>query len=563
MFVTDLIKLNKHRYKVNLDNVEMSMASKVYEQSFANTTPTLPVFVCRDDKDQYCAQYASMNSHNKHILDYWTDERGSNLIGFLLNAERIESLLHSENTYPQMTIYCFNHIKDEKVYFYSATPYELAKHPELASTFLGYGSRKVSWRVYQITMSNVNPADAFSPTSIPNGVSNKIDRLNKPLSPRLQSKLNGITNMISVTDVTASAGQECYQSRRLNTDKIKLLKTFGHARNKHPLLVKSFRHKQQELRTQARYILRTKITLLSSTQYINGVTEDISVSGLKVELDEPFNQRMSSKVSLTFVRLQEITQNYELKDLQYRVVHINVDRKVLHLQAVSVDEMSIAETFFMQLITNNGDKLVQVDVEESIPGIVPALRNLHSKNSPQFCAYVEKKPEGFLPAMATVSHVQAKWIDFLHHDKSLALVNLAWLYQDSSAGKDYVNQSLKVLKIDPRAIKTEIYIATPSKKGASIDIAKAKWEYELNSHRAKLSFIKHALQSGEFIAFSVTINKALKPDLEKIEQELLYLSQHAVHKATYFEERMWDNAGALYLTDITPEVLYRYNLNAK
>jgi hypothetical protein len=563
IFVSDLIKLNKHRYKVNLDNVEMAMASKVYEQSFANITPTLPVFVCRDKDDFYRAQYASMNAHNKPILDYWTDEKGNNLLGFLLNPTRIYQLLQSDNSYPQMTIYCFNHIKDEKVYFYSATPHELAKHPELASTFLSYGSRKVSWRVYQVTCCDINPLDAFSPSSIPDGINKKIDRLNRAISPRLQSRLNSISNMISITDITGETGQECYQNRPFHKDKIKLLKSFGHARNKPPLLLQSFRHKQQELRRQTRYVLRTKIILRSSSQYVTGVTEDISVSGLKIELDEPFTQRMNSKVDLSFVRLQEISQHFELKNLQYRVVHINIDRKVLHLQAIALDEMSVAESFFTQLIANNSDKLVQVHKDEPIPGISAALRNLHSKNSSQFCTYVEKKQQGYLPAMATVNKVRAKWMDFLYHDKSLALINVAWLYQDIDDGIALVNQSLKTLKIDPTAIRTEIYVATPRHQDVSVQIAKAKWHYEFNSHRAKQSFIKQALKAGDFFAFSVTINKALKPDLEKIEQELLYLSQHAIHKATYFEERMWDIAGSLFLTDITPEVLYRYTLEAE
>lgn len=559
-FVHDLIKLNKHRYKVNLDNVEMAMASKVYEQSFSNTSPTLPVFVCRDTNDFYRAQYASMNSHNKPILDYWTDENSNNLLGFLINPSRIHQLLNNSSAYSQLTIYCFNHIKDEKIYFYSATAQELAKHPDLSSTFLSYGSRKVSWRVYQLTCSDIRPLDAFSPTSIPDGINKKIDRLNRPISPRLQAKLNAISNMVSVTDITCETGQICYQNRKLYKHKIKLLKAFGHARNKLPELLQSFRHKQQELRRQLRYILRTPIILKSSMLYIKGTTEDISVSGLKVELDEPFTQRLNSKVDLTFIKLQEITNNFELKDLQYRVVHINIDKHVLHLQAVAEEEMSVAENFFSQLITNNSDKLPQLHTEEPVSGIGTALRNLHSKNSPQFCAYVEKTPQGYLPAMATVSQVRTKWMDFLHHDNSLALVNLAWLYQDIDDGKDLVNSSLKVLKIDPRAIKTEIYIASPSLQTVSINIAKAKWQYEFSNHRAKQSFINQSIRSGEFLAFSVTINKALKPDLEKIEQELLYLSQHAVHKATYFEERMWDIAGVLFLTDITNEVLYRYNI---
>ena len=183
-FVSDLVKLHKHKYKVNLDNVEMAMASKIYEQSFANNTPSLPLFVCRNSNDFFYSQYASMNTVNKHILDYWTDELGNQLIGFMVNPARIHKLMHSSDAYPSMTVYCFNHIKDEKIYFYSASEYELEKHPELKNTFLGYGSRKVSWRVFQITISDIMPSDAFSPTSIPNGVNKKIDRLNKTFAKK-------------------------------------------------------------------------------------------------------------------------------------------------------------------------------------------------------------------------------------------------------------------------------------------------------------------------------------------------------------------------------------------
>jgi len=562
-FVEQLIKVNKHRYKVNLDNVEMAMASKIYEQSFANNTPTLPVFVCRDPNDFYHAQYCSINANNKHIVDYWTDEKGQNLLGFLLNQNRIHKLLNDGRAYPQLTLYCFNHIKDNKVYFYSATQAELDKHPELIHTFFAYSSRKVSWRVYHVTISDLMPQQAFSPTSLPDGINKKVDRLNRALSPRLQSKLQPLTNMLSVTDITNEVAQEAYQTRTLHKHKIKLLSTFGHARNKPPLIVDAYRHQQKELRRQTRYTLRTPVIVRTNTQYITGISEDVSVSGLKLELDEAFTQRLNSKVEITFVKLQEITTSFELKNLHYRVVHINIDKLVIHLQAVADEEMSVAESFFSQLITNNVEKLRAVNAEEPVAGVSMALRNLHSKNSPQFCTYVEKKPAGFLPAMSTVSQVRAPWMDFLHHDKSLASVNLSWLYQDIEDGKDIVNQSLKVLKIDPRPIKTEIFVHAPK---AILDgdilagITVAKWQYEFPHHRARQSFIKNAIHRGTFLAFSVTINKALKPDMEKIEEELLYLSQHAIHKATYFEERMWDIAGAIFLTDITDDVLRRYQL---
>jgi hypothetical protein len=565
MFVNDLIRLNKHRYKVNLDNVEMALASKIYEQSFANNTPTLPVFVSRNKQESYHARYASMNANNKAILDYWLDENANQMIGFMLNQSRIQTLLNDNTDYPQMTIYCFNHVKDEKIYFYSATQEELANEPELESTFLAYAARKVSWRVFQVTCTDISPKDAYSPCSIPDGINKKIDSLNRALSPRLRANLDSIFGMISITDITCQSGQKVYQNRQLHRDRIRLLKAFGHARNKPPRAVEAFRHKQQELRRQTRYILRTPIRLKTPSQNIRGVTEDVSISGLKIELDEAFTQRLYSKVEISFNRLQDITDNFELQNLHYRVVHINADKQAIHLQAVAEEETSVAERFFSQLITNNVDRLKTVLQEEPVTGLSMSLRNLNSKYSPQFCAYIEKKSQGYTPAMATVSQVRAKWMEFLHHDKSLALVNLSWLYQDIREDNAFINQSLKMLKIDPQAIVSEIYVATPplniGDKQSNSGIARAMWSNQFKNQRERQRFIKQAQTNGDFLAFSVTLNKALKPDVEKIEQELLYLSQHAVHKATYFEERMWDIAGAIFLTDITPEVLYRYRVN--
>lgn len=560
-FVAQLIKVNKHRYKVNLDNVEMALSSKVYEQAFANTTPSLPVFVSRKNEKEMFAEYASMNANNKNILDYWKDENGQQLIGYLVNQNRIKSLINQADAYPQTTVYCFNHVKDEKVYFYSASKEELALYPLMKSTFLSYAARKASFRVYQLACTDINPIQAYSPTSIPDGVSRDVDDLNKGLSPRLQAKIQYLAHMISVTDITSDTSLACYQKRELDIDLVPQLKAFGHARNKLPHIVEACRHKQQELRKQSRYILRTPVMVETNSQVFYGSSEDISVSGLKIQLDEAFNQRAYSKVKVTFPKLQSLSEHYELTELTYRVVQINIDKQVLHLKAMSDEEENIAEGFFSELISNNLDKLKKVNYDESVTGINMALRNLHCKNTPQFCTYIEKQQQGFLPAMSTVNQVQAKWMEFLHHDHSLTSVNLSWLYQDLLNGESIINQSLKVLKIDPKPIKTEIFIAAPANSKSSSAMCRAKWTHELRNHRDRVKFIKQAAQLGEFLAFSVTINKALSPDIERLEQELLYLSQHAVHKATYFEERMWDIAGSLFLTDITAEVIHRYKLN--
>jgi hypothetical protein len=557
-FINTLFKLHKRRYKVNLDNVEMAVGTKIYEQSFINSTPSLPIYITRSKNGEFHASHASVNGCGKRILDYWMDENKQQLIGYLINPQRIAALVHNNGSNPNLVVYCFHHIKDEKIYFYSASAQELEEHPELASTFLSYGSRKVSWRVFHLACSDILPNQGSTPSSVPDGVSKEIDRQNRPPSPKLQGKLGKLSNMISVTDITNQEGQECYQKRNLDRSLIKALKVFGHARNKPPVIVEILRHKQAELRRQTRYVLRTPVMVKTATHNIQGFTEDISVSGLKLELSEAFSHRLNSKVHVSFDKLNEITDSFDLNDLQYRVKHINFDRQVLHLEAVSDDETSEAEQFFSELISNNTDKLPALHYDEAIPGISRALRSIHAKGTPQFCAYVEKKQQGFLPAMATMNPVRASWMNMLHETADLATVNLSWLYQDEDLPEPFLRQSLKTLRIDPKPITTEIYVAYRNDDLGDLSPITAKWEYQLATHHAKQTFIQQAQKNGSFFAFSVNINKALKPDLENLEQELLYLSQHAIHKATHFEERMWDIAGCIFLTDITNEFHYRY-----
>ncbi|MGQ8365067.1 PilZ domain-containing protein [Glaciecola sp. 1036] len=559
-FVHTLIKLQKRRYKVNLDNVEMALSSKVYEQSFGSNLTALPVFVKKDDLGLLQACYISSNGCSKKISDYWLDENQQQMLGYLVNPERIQRLMQSNAALPQTIVYSFHHIKNDKIYFYSASLQELKEQPKLAETFLSYASRRVSWRVFHLSYSDVNSQHAYCPTSIPDGISKQVDKLNKPLAPRLVGKVKDISGMVLITDITHQHAQEIYQRRDLDEKSIRLLKYFGHARNKPPYPVETFRHKQQELRRQTRYVLRTPVIVKTQHGTFKGFTEDFSVSGLRIELDAEFQQRVHSKVNVSFPNLTAVPEGFNLHDLTYRVKHVNSEKLVLHLHAESDDETNDAEEFFSQLISANQKKLQALQDEEKVPGMSIALRNLHMKSTPQVCVYVEKKQNGFVPAMATTNQVRAEWMTFLHHNANLVSLNLSFLFQDDDQSTAFIRQSIKMMAIDPRPVTTELYVAfDPEEKRKELQVS-AKWSYQLSTHRAKRSFIKQAQQSGRFFCFSITVNKALRPDMEMLEQELFYLSQHAIHKATHFEERMWDIAATIFITDITNEVEFRYKL---
>ncbi len=560
-YLKKLIKTNKRRYKVNLDNVVGAIENKIYEQAFSSTAPGLPVFIDTQDKDEPIAKFACVNGNNKEILDYWLDEDDEQNIGFLLKPSRLKTLLEAYPASSHIWVYAFTHIKEGKIYFYSATQDELEINHDLKAVFLSYASRRVSWRVYRLSHDKINPKMAHVPTSLPNGINKKIDRLNKTISPRLESKLQHITNMITVSDVSHLVGQQCYQKIELERDKVKALSVFGHPRNKPPEPLLSFRYKQQELRKETRYKLRTSVTLSTYSATLNGVSEDCSISGLKIELDLPFEQRINSRVSVSFPKLQKKTKQFVLEDLKYRVRHISYDKLVLHLEAISEQELSVAEQFFATLIENNKDKLKTISNEETVPGMGHALRCLHAKHSSEFCAFIGKQKGTYYPLKVVFENSNAAWTSLLGHELPNQKVNLSWLFQDKHKSNAFVRDALRALRIDSRPTHAELYIAyDPSNRDFESAIT-AHWESELATHRSKLQFIKTAQERGKFFAFSVYINKTPRPDTSFLEQELSYLSRYAIHKAKLLEEFMWDISGQVFLSDITDEFLFRYQVH--
>ncbi|MFT5542386.1 MAG: hypothetical protein ACI97K_000388 [Glaciecola sp.] len=559
-YIKKLIKIHKRKYKVNLNNTVQALEDKIYEQAFASTTPALSIFVDSQFKQRPLAKFACVNGTNKEIMDYWLDENDQQNIGFLVNSERLNELMSKSGSNACIWVYAFTHIKDGKVYFYSATAEELDAKPDLRAVFLSYASRKVSWRVYKIVCSDIDPKSAYLPTAMPSGINRKIDRLNRPLSPRLESKLQFIQNMLSVTDITHLVAQQCYQKNTLDREKIKELAVFGHPRNKPPEPVLSFRFKQQEQRKETRYKLRTSVKLENYDTSISGVSEDCSVSGLKIELDEPFGQRINSRVSISFPVLQEKTSQFVLEDLKYRVKHINYDKLVLHLEAISEQELSVAETFFGLLIENNKDKLKTISNEESVPGMGHVLRCLQARNTQQLCTYMHKQKGGYFPLKTSMQQIRAPWLSLFKHDMPATKMNNSWLFQDKHKSNAFVRDALRTLRLDQRPIQAEIYVAfDPTDLDYETAIV-AQWENELATHRSKMQFIKAALAKGQFYAFSVHISNIARPDTTFLEQELAYITRYAIHKAKQLEEQMWNIAGQVFLTDVSQEVLYRYQL---
>ncbi|MGJ8680758.1 PilZ domain-containing protein, partial [Paraglaciecola sp.] len=561
-FLKQFIHGNKRRYKVNLDNTINAIQNKAYEQYYIPSFTSIPVYI---DKvgDNFIPRYALANDSNREEIQYWANEIQDLKIGYLLTEARIKQALAQPKGHQELFIFVFNHIKNDKVYFYSATNDELDAKPQLKKLFLGYGSRKASWRVYKMQLTKMDPEQSYRPLSISNSINESVKRQNQKPSPRLMSRLKNLKYIAVLTNITDDVSTEQYQKNKISREQLPKLKVFGHPRNKPPAIVTVYRFKYFNQRRETRFLLRTAVIIKVGDTIVNGQTEDISTKGLKIELNKLFIPDGTNRVSLTFPKLQSVTSKFDLTDLPYLVKHTSKDGYVIHLQNFVTEENNTARRFFETLIKANRSKLKAYRDEEEVPGIGEALRNIYSQNIVNTAFFLRKDTNDFVPDASASWSMPSRLSNLLKFKTGEQECNLYPLFRNAKVRHDFIPQTLANIKPNNKPMVKELFIAfDPSKKELS-EAVHSYYSNQFTKPEQRRQFIATALQYGQFIAVKVFLARTGRPDFETMQSELNYVSIYALHKAKQLEEQLWSVSAMGDIVDVTDEVLKRFNFDAK
>jgi hypothetical protein len=556
-FFQRFIHGNKRRYKVNLDNTITAIQNKTYEQYYIPNFVSIPVFIEKLE-NQYTPKYALANDCNREEIQYWANEFQDLKIGYLLTDERIKHGLSLAKGQQEMFIFAFNHIKDEKVYFYSATHTELDSKPDLKHLFLGYGSRKASWRIYKLQFTFIDPEQSYRPLSIGNFINDRVKRQNQKPSPRLMSRLKNINHVALLTNVTDDVSTEHYQKFKIKREQLSELKVFGHPRNKPPAPVTVYRFKYFNQRRETRFLLRTAVQVRIDGVLIEGYTEDISTQGLRIELDQFFHQTDKAKITLSFPQLQSVTSKFELSDLPYVVRNISKDGHVVHLQNFDTQQGNTARRFFEVLIKSNRSKLRAYRDEEEVAGIGEALRNIYAQNVINVAYFLRKDGVDYVPDAVATSLDNNRLSQLLQFQANPGHFNLYPLYRNADIHHDFINHTLEKIIPNNRPKMRELFITFDPSKEEIGDAINSEFAEQLNKPEQRKQFITQALQNGQFIAVKVFLARTGRPDFETMQSELNYVSIYAVHKAKLLEEQLWNVSAMGDIIDVTDEVLRRF-----
>ncbi len=559
-FLENFIRGNKRRYKVNMTNTIDAIINKSCEQYFSPRSPSLAVFVDVIDTVQ-TPRFAMINEVNREIVNYWRDEQDNCRLGYLLNKERLSLLATKPEAQREMYLFSFTHVKDEKVYFYSASLDELNKKETLRQVFFGFGARKASWRVFKLTMTDMSPEQAHAPLSIPDSVGTKIKRQNNPPAPRLMAKLKNLRVLLHLTDITLRSGQATYSRFNFNRENVNHLRVFGHARNRPPHPIRTVRYKFEEQRLESRYQLRSAIELKlkGQSERYYGVSEDISVHGLRIELSQDFMHDPDSQIEIGFPKLQALTTKHDVMALQYTIVHYNEQKNILHLKAAEGEPGRGARAFFEDLIKNNRHRLKSYPDEEEIPGMGQALRVINARNVVSLSFVLGKDGLRYEPEAAIIGKHDKRITRLASHFASHDTVNLEFMFRDRKLDTPFMQQGVKQVKIENMPVRQELFVSFDPALNEKRTAIIPRYAHRFDSDEQRKSFIREAMSRGQFIALHVMLTTTGKPDLDMLQTEMNYVSVYALHRAKELEQKLWSIAACAHLVDVTDEVMARFN----
>ncbi|WP_088332315.1 PilZ domain-containing protein [Lacimicrobium sp. SS2-24] len=556
-----LIQSNKRRYKINLENTIDAIMVKGYEQYYIPHITSVPVFIEYNEDDSLTPKYLISNDSNRDSIQFWNDEGGVLRLGYLFTRKRLQYLLQKSEAERHTYLFVFTHTAQGRVYFYSATLEELEAHPKLRECYLAYGSRKASWRVYKLQLTDMHPEQCHTPLSLPDSVNDRIRRMNMPPSARLMAKLKNLRHIALITDISNEWNMRTYQRRNLKRELLSELQIFCHPRNRHPAEITPYRFQYQELRRENRFMLRTTVTLHIGNDKVDGASEDLSPSGLKVELEEPTNLKIGDDVRLFFPKLAKQMSRYELSKVYYQVVRISEDGMVLHFR---LDEQEKnAKQFFDDLIRSNKRKLRNKGEPRDMAGVGEALRNIYAANVVNLAMFISKEGIALKPQSVTCPPPSHRLYSLFSHRAEQDMLNLFPLFCVFVEGKSFVEQAIRHLRTHHKPASYELLIAFNPAAEEIAEAIQVRVSQQFKDDKQRRQFIQEALDSGQFFALRLFLTRTGRPDITLLNTELSYVSSYAVHRAKLLEEQLWSIAAVGDVLDVTTEVVYRYGLFAK
>ncbi len=552
--LANLITGYKFRYKVDINDVNVTASGLGMERHYLPHLPHLPLFVEQVNdlvndlmEREYRITHQLLSHDNRKLVNYFLDETDTCQLQGMLTKERLKKLITYGEDSDHSLFFSFIYHASGKQLFYSASLAEL-KQTDLQALFFTFGSSKASWRVFKLYTHEIDKDASYKASILPGDDSE--------YSPLAQQQLNSLSHVIQVVELSNPEYTSMYQDWGKGGN-ANMLKPFGQDKIKDNSIKLVSLH-FSERRHEARYAFKTSVVIRQGQQVIKGVTQDISSRGLQINLLDTMEIDAKKPLHLSFPRLQEAAGNLKLEKLPYELVRSRKKGATIHLSALMGHTPHVGVEFLSKLIELNKAKLVQLTENNSdVKEIAEGLKNLLMRRLISIPLFIEKTTGSAKLSNLGISVQRDDITALFAADTNKAMeYNLEPLFSLDKFKKDII-KPVKTMDPHQHMDFIEFYLQVSLQSRGQIQLRCVRSD-ELSDKDAQIHFIKLAQELGKFVALRVYYGATGKPDLNYIRRELAYMMLHAQHKAKALEEKLWKVIGTGELLDVTAEVLLRY-----
>ena len=557
--IEDFINQNKRRYRVDIAATAASVHNKGYEDAYMRNSQVLPIFIAQQGSALYATEILR-NEHNAETIQYWRDDNEQLQLAALFTPARLTELAKRSRTGKPLVVYSFSHMHNQARKFYVASDDELAAKG-LSQTFFAVGANRDSWRVHLLYLRSLDKKDAFRPQALPEDIKRDLN-LDESLPEAMAQLIAPLRAVVFMHDISSEAGVECYRKARRNQDANKL-HCFQLAPSTTITPEETFEFIKQ--RQEPRFIHRSALTATHKATKISGITRDIAVKGLRIQLKQALDCEIDDILFLNMSELNKLLPWAKLAEVPYRIVGIGSGGSLLSLALVQHQADESVTLFFKQLVQQNRKKLKQVEEAPKLPLKAETLRNLTVNRIPGIALFLARKNSRWMTTHVGVGNLPPRLFAILQELNSLTVrggalqTNLTPLCRGERFNQ-LVMRPLRALRPESNGFYIECLIKIERNTAGQLDAVDCLYLPQGTSLEQQQAFVQTAQTAESVMALRISMSRNQYPNIHSLNEELHYIREYAAHKANELEHDLATNFGVGEILDITQEYLPRLAL---
>ncbi|PSJ44057.1 PilZ domain-containing protein [Zobellella endophytica] len=516
--LTRFIEQSRPRYGMDAEDLYDTALAQCWGQALLETSLSLSLFF----DARGALQEVLANRHGNKLLAHWQQQQPGDLLATLLSPERVLQL--SCRPREPRLLYSFCHQGKSQPYYFVADQYELERQ-QACSAFVNEGLRAGTLRSYYLSIRELNFTDQA------------IEALDHQGSKRLQRLawhiwLTPLPELPPPVDDGGGLQQLAPFLRQARPQPVQCIAL----------------SRQASKRQEPRFRHQTAITLKLAGRELEGHTDDISASGLKITLPAAERLDLPCLVGISLTELGKRSRQWKLHELPYRVVNQSGDGKVLHLHIEGPAQSHPGFQFFSALLEQNQDKLRARPDSHHRPAWLMWLCRQALQQPPSPAFILGRNDAGFYVQGAVACLAQRELMAFLSNE-----------YQQAHFSRLVSRQLLQSMITTLHRPDGKSHLTLEIWTAESADDGK-RWLL-LNPDPGRRRFLLDPTRARGLRVSLLLLNRLQLRQLDYFVPEWEDLTRAALHKTQQLEQQLAELAALCQIFDITDLVRRRQRLS--